>query len=122
MVTFEAFVGFLVQITEDTTSPDQVRESFRGIASDKVGAPLLPRINTPLTMSVLQAFVTELDLRHALVPQSAIDYLLEAMPRYQPPEKRDASAPLLSEPATSEEDENVFDYELFLEQLFEFDS
>jgi hypothetical protein len=36
MVTFEAFVGFLVQITEDTTSPDQVRESFRGIAGDKV--------------------------------------------------------------------------------------
>lgn len=36
MVTFEAFVGFLVQITEDTTSPDQVRESFRGIAGEKV--------------------------------------------------------------------------------------
>ncbi|KAH9820237.1 calponin homology domain-containing protein [Melampsora americana] len=104
MVTFEAFVGFLVQITEDTTSPDQVRESFRGIAGDK-------------------AFVTEVDLRHALVPQSAIDYLLEAMPRYQPGEKRDQNSGTGTDPptSTSDVDPNEFDYELFLEQLFEFD-
>lgn len=67
--------------------------------------------------------MTELDLRHALVPQSAIDYLLEAMPKYRTPEKAGSSGSGGGEPSTStsDGDENVFDYELFLEQLFEFD-
>ncbi|KAH6911489.1 actinin-like protein [Coprinopsis sp. MPI-PUGE-AT-0042] len=60
-VTFEAFINLLVEITEDQTSPDQLRESFQGIAHDK-------------------PFVTELDLRLAQVPQAAIDYLTKAMP------------------------------------------
>lgn len=60
-VTFEAFINLLVEITEDQTSPDQLRESFQGIAHDK-------------------PFVTELDLRLAQVPQAAIDYLTSAMP------------------------------------------
>ncbi|PLW49023.1 hypothetical protein PCASD_05055 [Puccinia coronata f. sp. avenae] len=119
MVTFEAFVGFLVQITEDTTSPDQVRESFRGIAGDK-------------------PFLTEVDLRHALVPQSAIDYLLEAMPPYtsSSTDKHDNGpshpSPDLSSSSSSDHknhasdslppsDTLTFDYELFLSQLFEFD-
>ncbi|KAH9457365.1 hypothetical protein Pst134EA_021248 [Puccinia striiformis f. sp. tritici] len=112
MVTFESFVGFLVQITEDTTSPDQVRESFRGIAGDK-------------------PFLTELDLRHALVPQSAIDYLLEAMPPFSssssssssPNRKSNdlpSSSPDLNTPPSSSAP-LTFDYELFLSQLFEFD-
>lgn len=112
MVTFEAFVGFLVQITEDTTSPDQVRQSFRGIASDK-------------------PYITEVDLRHALVPQSAIDYLLEAMPPFNQTEKDDSSSSPGSQssnptgtPNHKKLDPNqpmTFDYELFLSQLFEFD-
>ncbi|KAG6833447.1 hypothetical protein H0H87_006813 [Tephrocybe sp. NHM501043] len=60
-VTFEAFINLLVDITEDQTSPEQLREAFRGIATDK-------------------PFVTELDLRIAHLPQPAIDYLREAMP------------------------------------------
>ncbi|KAE9394893.1 actinin-like protein [Gymnopus androsaceus JB14] len=35
-VSFEAFINLLVEITEDQTSPEQLREAFRGIASDKV--------------------------------------------------------------------------------------
>ena len=35
-VTFEAFINLLVDITEDQTSPEQLREAFRGIANDKV--------------------------------------------------------------------------------------
>jgi hypothetical protein len=35
-VTYEAFINLLVDITEDQTSPDQLREAFRGIAGDKV--------------------------------------------------------------------------------------
>ena len=37
-VTFEAFINLLVDITEDQTTPDQLREAFRGIADDKVSA------------------------------------------------------------------------------------
>jgi hypothetical protein len=54
-VTYEAFINLLVRqsiccgeqgaqlyntqvdITEDQTTPDQLRDAFRGIASDKVG-------------------------------------------------------------------------------------
>ncbi|KJA20162.1 hypothetical protein HYPSUDRAFT_142622 [Hypholoma sublateritium FD-334 SS-4] len=60
-VTFEAFINLLVEITEDQTSPDQLREAFRGIAKDK-------------------PFITELDLRLAHLPAAAIEYLREAMP------------------------------------------
>ncbi|KAF5382629.1 hypothetical protein D9615_003017 [Tricholomella constricta] len=60
-VTFEAFINLLVDITEDQTSPEQLREAFRGIATDK-------------------PFVTELDLRIAHLPLPAIEYLREAMP------------------------------------------
>ncbi|EJC97825.1 actin cross-linking [Fomitiporia mediterranea MF3/22] len=60
-VTFEAFINLLVDITEDQTTPDQLREAFRGIAGDK-------------------PFVTELDLRVAHLPASAVEYLRDAMP------------------------------------------
>lgn len=60
-ITFQAFINLLVDITEDQTSPDQLRESFRGIASDK-------------------PFVTELDMRLAQLSSSAIDYLREVLP------------------------------------------
>ncbi|KIP09666.1 hypothetical protein PHLGIDRAFT_126112 [Phlebiopsis gigantea 11061_1 CR5-6] len=60
-VTYEAFINILVEITEDQTSPAQLRESFRGIAQDK-------------------PFVTELDLRVAHLPQSSIDYLRQVIP------------------------------------------
>ncbi|KAF9468633.1 calponin homology domain-containing protein, partial [Collybia nuda] len=35
-VTFEAFINLLVDITEDQTSPQQLREAFRGISTGKV--------------------------------------------------------------------------------------
>lgn len=63
-VTFEAFINLLVEITEDQTSPEQLREAFRGIAADK-------------------PFVTELDLRVAQLPAAAVEYLREAMPAAQ---------------------------------------
>ncbi|KZT28329.1 actinin-like protein [Neolentinus lepideus HHB14362 ss-1] len=60
-ITFEAFINLLVDITEDQTSPEQLREAFRGIAGDK-------------------PFVTELDLRLAHLPASATEYLRQVMP------------------------------------------
>ncbi|KZT09244.1 actinin-like protein [Laetiporus sulphureus 93-53] len=63
-ITFEAFINLLVEITEDQTSPEQLREAFQGIAADK-------------------PFVTELDLRVAQLPASTIEYLRGAMPSKQ---------------------------------------
>ncbi|KAH0586403.1 hypothetical protein H2248_007639 [Termitomyces sp. 'cryptogamus'] len=81
-VTYEAFINLLVDITEDQTSPEQLREAFRGIATDK-------------------PFVTELDLRIAHLPQPAIDYLREAMPR-----------------TSKEAGEPEYDYERWLDDVF----
>ncbi|KAK7690274.1 hypothetical protein QCA50_006929 [Cerrena zonata] len=81
-VSYEAFINLLVDIMEDQTSPAQLRESFRGIAADK-------------------PFVTELDLRVAHLPQSAIDYLREAMPIIE-----------------DGEGEPGFDYEAWIEEVF----
>ena len=73
-----------VDITEDQTSPDQLREAFQGAASNKV----CPRVFTfpGLTNGAdsatahTQPYVTELDLRLAHIPASAIEYLREVMP------------------------------------------
>ncbi|KAF8606856.1 hypothetical protein BDV93DRAFT_488758 [Ceratobasidium sp. AG-I] len=79
-VTFEAFINLLVDITEDQTSPAQLRDAFRGLAGDK-------------------PFVTELDLRAALLPPTAVEYLQQVMPR------RPGS-------------ETDFDYEAWLDDVF----
>ncbi|KAJ7069619.1 actin cross-linking [Mycena amicta] len=63
-INFEAFINLLVDITEDQTSPEQLREAFRGIAADK-------------------PYVTELDLRLHHLPAASIDYLSEVIPRAQ---------------------------------------
>ncbi|KAI8994227.1 actinin-like protein [Trametes punicea] len=84
-VTFEAFINLLVDIMEDQTSPAQLREAFRGIAADK-------------------PYVTELDLRVAHLPASAIEFLRQAMP---------SSANGAGEPE--------YDYERWLDEVFEQD-
>jgi len=84
-VTFEGFSGFLVEITEDSTSPDQVRDSFRGVAREK-------------------PYVTELDLRIALVPEGCIDYLRESMPRWEGGKGGDG--------------EPMLDYQRYLDEVF----
>ncbi|KAG1885005.1 calponin homology domain-containing protein [Suillus subluteus] len=81
-VTFEAFINLLVDITEDQTSPEQLRESFRGIAGNK-------------------PFVTELDLRLAQLPVSAVDYLSEVIPS-----------------TNNEVGEPEYDYETWLQDVF----
>ncbi|KAG9040415.1 hypothetical protein FS837_000680 [Tulasnella sp. UAMH 9824] len=61
-LTFEAFINLMVDITEDQMSSDQLRDAFRGISNDK-------------------PFVTELDLKVAMLPPVAIDYLKSTMPK-----------------------------------------
>lgn len=79
-VSFEAFINLLVDITEDQTSPEQLREAFRGIASDKVCELFSVNGYVLIKACASQSFVTELDLRVAHLPVSAIGYLREAMP------------------------------------------
>ncbi|KAF7721919.1 hypothetical protein EC973_003932 [Apophysomyces ossiformis] len=60
--SFEQFIRFMHDVTEDKSTPGQLADSFRTIANEK-------------------PYVTELDLRMCLVPVSVIDYLKHAMPQ-----------------------------------------
>ncbi|RUP22568.1 hypothetical protein BC936DRAFT_139078 [Jimgerdemannia flammicorona] len=61
---WQHFITFMVSVTEDKTTPDQLRQSFKTVASDK-------------------AWVTELDLKMCLVPVPIISYLKQSMPKSQ---------------------------------------
>jgi len=63
---------------EDQTSPEQLRDAFRGIANDKVS--VTNEIGNRTEVESLQPFVTELDLRVALLPADSVEYLRQAMP------------------------------------------
>lgn len=63
-VSFEQFIKFMVEVTEDQQSADQVFQSFVDIADGK-------------------PYVTELDLQNSLVPDSMIEVLLKNMPLHE---------------------------------------
>ncbi|KAH6624391.1 calponin homology domain-containing protein [Chaetomium sp. MPI-SDFR-AT-0129] len=66
-VTFEQFIGFMVDMTEDQNTAEQVFQSFREVADGK-------------------PYVTEMDLRHSLVPDDVIEKLVEIMPPHTGPD------------------------------------
>lgn len=66
-VTFEQFIRFMVDETEDQNTAEQVFESFKEVADGK-------------------PYVTELDLRHSLVPDEIIEDLLQSMPEHKGPD------------------------------------
>ena len=66
-VTFEQFIRFMVDVTEDQNTAEQVFQSFREVADGK-------------------PYVTEMDLRHSLVPDEVIDQLVEMMPEHKGPD------------------------------------
>ena len=66
-VTFEQFIRFMVEVTEDQNTAEQVYQSFREVADGK-------------------PYVTEMDLRHSLVPDEVIDQLIEIMPEHKGPD------------------------------------
>ncbi|KAJ4200749.1 alpha-actinin [Fusarium falciforme] len=66
-VTFEQFIRFMVDVTEDQNTAEQVFQSFREVADGK-------------------PYVTEMDLRHSLVPDEVIDQLIEIMPEHNGPD------------------------------------
>lgn len=69
-VTFEQFICFMVEVTEDQNTAEQVFQSFREVADGK-------------------PYVTEMDLRHSLVPDEVIDRLVEMMPGHRGPDMAD---------------------------------
>ncbi|KAI8978042.1 calponin homology domain-containing protein [Pilobolus umbonatus] len=60
--SFEQFIRFMVSVTEDKTTPDQLIDSFRTMAGEK-------------------PYITELDLKMSQIPMKMIDYLKSTMPR-----------------------------------------
>ncbi|POS84956.1 Alpha-sarcomeric (F-actin cross linking protein) [Erysiphe pulchra] len=74
-VTFEQFIRFMVDETEDQNTAEQVYQSFREVADGK-------------------PYVTEVDLRHSLVPDDVIEKLQTIVPIHQGPElKEDKGIP-----------------------------
>lgn len=66
-VTFEQFIRFMVDVTEDQNTAEQVFQSFREVADGK-------------------PYVTEMDLRHSLVPDEVIEKLIEIVPEHKGPD------------------------------------
>lgn len=69
-VTFEQFIRFMVDVTEDQNTAEQVFQSFREVADGK-------------------PYVTEMDLRHSLVPDEVIDKLVDIIPKHSGPDMLD---------------------------------
>ena len=82
-VTFEQFIRFMVDETEDQNTAEQVFESFKEVADGKVHVSSIITI-TPANPN--QPYVTELDLRHSLVPDEVIDDLIASMPEHKGPD------------------------------------
>ena len=66
-VGFEQFIRFMVSVTEDQNTAEQVFQSFQEVADGK-------------------PYVTEMDLRHSLIPDELIDDLLSSMPEHEGPD------------------------------------
>lgn len=65
-VSFEQFIRFMVEVTEDQNTAEQVLQSFREVADGK-------------------PYVTEMDLRHSLVPDDVVAQLAAMMPQHRDP-------------------------------------
>ncbi|KAH8176193.1 hypothetical protein LIA77_04611 [Sarocladium implicatum] len=85
-VTFEQFIRFMVDVTEDQNTAEQVFQSFREVADGK-------------------PYVTEMDLRHSLVPDEVIDHLVEIMPKHSGPD------------TAEDRGQPQFDYISFMEKM-----
>ncbi|KAK4662059.1 alpha-actinin [Podospora pseudopauciseta] len=85
-VTFEQFIRFMVDVTEDQNTAEQVFQSFREVADGK-------------------PYVTEMDLRHSLVPDEVIEKLVEIIPEHKGPDVKE------------DRGKRQFDYIAFMERL-----
>jgi Ca2+-binding EF-hand superfamily protein len=69
-VTFEQFIRFMVDVTEDQNTAEQVFQSFREVADGK-------------------PYITEMDLRHSLVPDDVIEQLVRVIPEHHGPDMKE---------------------------------
>ncbi|WWC96692.1 hypothetical protein V866_003564 [Kwoniella sp. B9012] len=96
-VTYEAWLDLLVDLTkDDASSPEQLREAFRGMAGDK-------------------PYVTDIDFQYAHLPKETIRFLSEIMP-----EEKDPQAFEEGQERAVSEGQRAFDYHAFLEEAFTF--
>ena len=87
-VTFEQFIRFMVEVTEDQNTAEQVFQSFKEVADGK-------------------PYVTEMDLRHSLVPDEVIEKLVSIIPPHKGPDlQEDRGQP-------------QYDYVRFMDQLID---
>jgi Ca2+-binding EF-hand superfamily protein len=102
-VTFEGFIRFMVDVTEDQNTAEQVFESFKEVADGKVNTSEIPR-NVRLANKA-QPYVTELDLRHSLIPEELVEELVKTMPAH--------------DGSSTQEDRNLpkYDYISFMERF-----
>lgn len=124
-VTFEQFIRFMVSVTEDQNTAEQVFQSFREVADGKVckrfasvvihstadlciSSFVFYLIDFPSDELILrQPYVTELDFRHSLIPDDLIEDLLASMPPHVGPDlQEDRHRP-------------KFDYISFMERMTE---
>ncbi|KAJ5906823.1 uncharacterized protein N7473_003739 [Penicillium subrubescens] len=87
-VSFEQFIRFMVSVTEDQNTAEQVFQSFKEVADGK-------------------PYVTELDLRHSLIPDEVIEHLVKTMPQHEGPD------------LLEDRDLPKFDYISFMEKMIE---
>ncbi|WWD18173.1 hypothetical protein CI109_102622 [Kwoniella shandongensis] len=94
-VTYEAWLDLLVDLTkDDASSPEQLREAFRGVAGNK-------------------PYITDLDFQYAQLPKETVRFLEEVMPIEESPAPLDEGQ---ERPLGGTQ--RAFDYNLFLEKSF----
>ena len=68
---------------------------------------LLRNAHPELTLFFLQPYVTELDLRHSLIPDEVIEHLVQTMPQHEGPD------------LLEDRDLAKYDYISFMEKMME---
>jgi Ca2+-binding EF-hand superfamily protein len=105
-VSFEQFIRFMVSVTEDQNTAEQVFQSFKEVADGKVCLDSYNAINLSYPDNS-QPYVTELDLRHSLIPDDVIEHLVKTMPQHEGPDMLE------------DRDLAKFDYISFMEKMIE---
>ncbi|KAK8865644.1 hypothetical protein IAR55_000789 [Kwoniella newhampshirensis] len=94
-VTYEAWLDLLVDLTkDDASSPEQLREAFRGVAGDK-------------------PYITDLDFEYAQLSKETVRFLEESMPAETDPAPAEEGQ---ERPLSGTQ--RAFDYHLFLQDSF----
>lgn len=81
-VLFDAFLDFMTRESTDTDTAEQIIDSFRVLAGDKVGLPVRVRVRLLTYVSHLQPFILPDELRRELPPDQA-EYCIQRMIQFK---------------------------------------